>query len=68
MIVWNILGWLLVIILVLFLWPIFLGLIIVLGHIIFWTVMGTAAIISLLFDKVKSIFIKDNKDKILITI
>lgn len=67
MIVWNILGWMLVIILGLFLLPIllpiFLGLIIVLGYIIFWTVMGTAAIISLLFDKIKSIFIKDkNKD------
>ena len=67
MIAWNILGWMLVIIVGVIFLPIFIALICAAGYVLFWIVLFLVAIIlricqqvKSIFDKVKSIFIKDN--------
>ena len=70
MIAWNILGWMLVIIVGVICLPIFIALLCAAGYILFWIVLFLMVMIAsicekvkLIFGKVKSIFIKDdNKD------
>lgn len=70
MIVWNILGWMLVIIVGVICLPIFIALLCGAGYVLFWIVLFLFAMslslcekVKLIFHKVKSIFVKDdNKD------
>ena len=67
MIAWNILGWMLVIVVGVICLPIFIALIYAAGYVLFWIVLVLFAIIlsicqqvKSIFNKVKSIFVKDN--------
>ena len=67
MIAWNILGWMLVIIVGVICLPIFIALLCAAGYVLFWIVLFLLAIsasicekVKLIFGKVKSIFVKDN--------
>ena len=67
MIAWNILGWMLVIIVGVIFLPIFIALLCAAGYVLFWIVLFLMVMIAsicvkvkLIFDKVKSIFVKDN--------
>jgi len=61
MIVWDILGWMLVIILGVFCLPIFIGLLYVLGYILFWTVLIINITVITVIEFIKSIFTKMKK-------
>ena len=68
MIAWNILGWMLVIIVGVICLPIFISLLCAAAaYVLFWIVLFLLAIsasiyeeVESIFDKVKSIFVKDN--------